>query len=317
MKIKKREMKNNFSKITFLFTIVGTMVASSLDAQSDPSFRRNQFSALLVNPAHAGANAYDNVSVLASKSYVGFTGAPKTIAGIGNFKLFNNFGLGVSAFNDQLGPINTTRASVDFAYHLKLNSKWKMSLGLRGSSSSINIDLPSLTTTQLQDPHMQSVLSSGTSFDAGWGILAYSKNVYVGISQPRLMNTKFINSNVTDFVEGKSFVSYVGGDFNLNKLWSLRPVAMVRYVKSMPTMIDVSTTFSYKEMLDLGLNFQVGSNFGVIVGHEVNKKLYVGYNYTYPISSLNRISSQSHELVLRLKLNANSSSKFQGPRFFN
>jgi len=310
-------MKNNFSKIAFIFSLVSSLFASSLNAQSDPSFRRNQFSALLVNPAQAGANAYDNVSLLASKSYVGFTGAPKTIAGIGNFRLFKNFGLGVSAFNDQLGPINTTRASVDFAYHLKLSSKWKMSLGLRGSASSINIDLPSLTTTQLQDPHMQSVLSSGTNFDAGWGLLVYSKNLYFGLSQPRLMNTKFINANVTDYVEGKSFVSYVGGDFNLNKLWSIRPVAMVRYVKALPTLIDVSTTFTYKEMLDLGLNYQYGSNVGVIVGHEVNKKLYIGYNYTYPISSLNRISSQSHEVVIRLKLNSNSSSKFQGPRFFN
>lgn len=310
-------MNTNFSKITFLLSLVATLMASALQAQSDPSFRRNQFSALMVNPAHAGANAYDNVSVLASKSYVGFSGAPKTIAGIGNFKLFNNFGLGVSAFNDQLGPINTTRASIDFAYHLKLNSKWKMSLGLRGSSSSINIDLPSLTTTQLQDPHMQSVLSSGNSFDAGWGLLVYSKNLYFGLSQPRLMNTKFINANVTEYVEGKSFVSYAGGDFSLNKLWSVRPVAMFRYVKSIPLMVDLSTTFSYKEMLDLGMNFQFGSNFGVIVGHEVNNKLYIGYNYTYPISSLNRITSQSHELVIRLKLNSNSSSKFQGPRFFN
>ncbi len=310
-------MKNNFSNIAYFFCLVFTVNASSLNAQSDPSFRRNQFSALLVNPAQAGANAQDNVSLLASKSYVGFTGAPKTIAGIGNFRLFKNFGLGVSAFNDQLGPINTTRASIDFAYHLKLSSKWKMSVGLRGSASSINIDLPSLTTTQLQDPHMQSVLSSGTSFDAGWGLLVYSKNLYFGLSQPRLMNTKFINANVTDYVEGKSFVSYVGGDFNLNKLWSIRPVAMVRYVKALPTMIDVSATFSYKSMLDLGLNYQYGSNVGLIVGHEVNNKLYIGYNYTYPISSLNRISSQSHELVIRLKLNSNSSSKFQGPRFFN
>jgi uncharacterized protein YebE (UPF0316 family) len=92
---------------------------------------------------------------------------------------------------------------------------------------------------------------------------------------------------------------------------------MFRYVKSIPLMVDLSTTFSYKEMLDLGMNFQFGSNFGVIVGHEVNNKLYIGYNYTYPISSLNRITSQSHELVIRLKLNSNSSSKFQGPRFFN
>lgn len=310
-------MKSSFYKFEFIVVTIGLLHTSFAISQADPSFRRNQFTALMVNPAQAGSSQTNTVSLLASKSYVGFTGAPRTIAGLGNFKLSDNIGLGVSAFNDQIGPINTTRAMVDLAYHLKINTNWKLSVGLRGTANSINIDLPSLTTTQLQDPHMQSVLSSGTSFDAGWGLLFYSKNIYLGLSQPRLMNTKFINANVTDYVQGKSFVSYIGGDVSLAKTWSFRPVLMLRYVQSLPIFLDLSTTFTYKEIFDMGLNYQYNSNFGIILGHDLNKKLYLGYNYSYPITALNRISSQSHELVLRLKLNKNSSGKFQGPRFFN
>jgi hypothetical protein len=75
--------------------------------------------------------------------------------------------------------------------------------------------------------------------------------------------------------------------------------------------------FTYNKTIDFGVMYQHNSNIGVMFGLELSKKMYVGYSYSYPITSLNRISTQGHELVLRLKFNQKSASKFQGPRFFN
>ncbi len=286
-------------------------------AQSDPNYRRNQFSSMLLNPAQAGANGYDEVSVIATKSMVGFTGAPSTYSALLNFKLKENLGLGVSGFNDKLGPINTTRLSVDLAYHLKLNSTWKMSIGLRALGNATNVDLPSLLTTQDLDPHMAYQLSSGNKLDAGWGILVYHKKGYVGISQPRLMKSKFVNATMTDYVEARGFVAYAGGDLPINDKISVRPVAMFRSIKGLPKMIDLASTFTFNKMFDLGVNFQLGSNLGFLAGYELNNKLYMGYSYSYPINGVNRVSSQAHELMLRLKLNDKRSTKFSGPRYFN
>jgi type IX secretion system PorP/SprF family membrane protein len=304
-----------FKNISYL--VLFTVFTSVAFGQADPSFRRNQFSALLINPAQAGANAKDEISIIAGKSLVGFTGAPQTVSALGNFRLFKNMGIGTACYNDQLGPITTNRASLDFAYHLKVNKNFRISMGLRGAISNVSVDLPSLTTTVLNDPHMQGVLNSGTRLDAGWGLLAYSKHLYFGLAQPRIFNTKFTNANLTQVTEGKSFVAYAGGDVRLSNEWVLRPVGMLRYIKGLPIMLDISATGTYRKMLDIGLNYQLGSSVGIIAGHEVNQKLYVGYNYNYPLSGLNRVSSQSHELVLRLKLGQGNSSKFQGPRFFN
>ena len=52
-----------------LFALL-TLVTLSVYGQADPSFRRNQFSALLINPAQAGANAADEVSIIAGKSLI-------------------------------------------------------------------------------------------------------------------------------------------------------------------------------------------------------------------------------------------------------
>lgn len=304
-------MKN----ITAALLILVSMGVST--AQSDPNYRRNQFSSMLLNPAQAGANGYDEVSVIATKSMVGFTGAPSTYSALLNFKLKENLGLGVSGFNDKLGPINTTRLSVDLAYHLKLNSTWKMSIGLRALGNATNVDLPSLVTTQDLDPHMAYQLSSGNRLDAGWGILVYHKKGYVGISQPRLMKSKFVNATMTDYVEARGFVAYAGGDLPINGKISVRPVAMFRSIKGLPKMIDLASTFTFNTMFDLGVNFQLGSNFGFLAGYELNNKLYMGYSYSYPINGVNRVSSQAHELMLRLKLNDKRSTKFSGPRYFN
>ncbi len=304
-------MKNITAALLILVSI-GTSTA-----QSDPNYRRNQFSSMLLNPAQAGANGYDEVSVIASKSLVGFTGAPSTYSALLNFKLKENLGLGVSGFNDKLGPINTTRLSVDLAYHLKLNSTWKMSIGLRALGNATNVDLPSLLTTQDLDPHMAYQLSSGNKLDAGWGVLVYHKNGYVGISQPRLMKSKFVNATMTDYVEARGLVIYAGGDLPINDKISARPVLMYRSIKGLPKMIDLASTFTFNKMFDLGINFQVGSNLGFLAGYELNNKLYMGYSYSYPINGVNRVSSQAHELMLRLKLNDKRSTKFSGPRYFN
>lgn len=311
-----REMKRIITH-SFILAVAILATAGKAQGQADPSFRQNQFNILMLNPAQAGANSYNDISVLASRSLVGFTGAPKTYTASGNFRVFNNLGLGVTAFRDQLGPVTTTRGSLNLAYHLKMNNKWNIALGLRGMISSMNIDLPSLNTTVENDPHMANTLNSGTLFGAGWGVVVYHKNVYFGLSQPRVGKVKFTNVNMTDYVESNGVVGYVGGNIPMNENFDARPNALVRYVNGQPLYVDINAMFTYKKKLDFGLSYQWASNAGVVLGYEINKKLYVGYSYSVPVNELNRISMQAHELVLRLKLNESKPSKFQGPRFFN
>ncbi|MBP5983519.1 MAG: PorP/SprF family type IX secretion system membrane protein [Fluviicola sp.] len=300
-----------------LLVAITSCSTTMIIGQADPSFRQNQFNSLLLNPAQAGANSYDDVSVLASRSLVGFTGAPRTITASGNFRLFQNIGFATTALVDQIGPTKTTRGSVDFSYHLKLSNTWKMSIGLRGIASSVNVDLPSLSTTQQNDPHMTAGLASGTLFDAGWGALFYSKKLYFGVAQPRVGVTRYNQYTVTDYVQNRSVLSYVGADLVLNNRMNFRPSLVVRYLKSNPLYIDVNAMFTYNKTIDFGVMYQLNSNIGVMLGLELSKKMYVGYSYSYPTTTLNRISTQGHELVLRLKFNQKSASKFQGPRFFN
>jgi type IX secretion system PorP/SprF family membrane protein len=295
------------------------LVTASLNTrgQSDPSYRSNQLNVLMLNPAQAGANNYNDVSVLGSQSWLGFTGAPRTFTASLNMKLADQLGLGITAFTDQLGPVKSNRGAVNLAYHLKLGQKWRLGLGINGSISSIAIDLPSLSTTQKNDPNMSTVLNSGVSVNAGWGVLAYSEKLYFGVSQPRVGKTRFLETNMTDYVETRGLIAYAGGNFKLNESFDINPNVVMRYVKSFPVYLDVNALFTYKKFLDFGLTYQLNSSVGIILGAEFLEKFYVAYSYALPTTAINRISRQSHEVILRLKFNQANKGGFRGPRFFN
>lgn len=301
---------------TVFSTLAITFISVNVIAQADPSYRNNQFNILMLNPAQAGANAYDDVSVLASKSMVGFTGAPRTVTASGSFRILDNVGLGLTAINDQIGPMITTGGAINLAYHLKLDKQWRLAVGIKASVANLTVDLPSLITTQ-DDPSMKTVLSSGIQAGTGWGALLYSKSTYFGLAQPNILKRGFQNVNMADYVNAHGIVAYTGTTLRVNNDYTFRPSMVVRYVETYPLYTNINAMFTYRSKFDIGVNYELGSNIGLTTGLEVDKKLYIGYSYNIPTTSMNRISMQAHEIVLRLKLNNQYGMSFQGPRFFN
>ncbi len=291
---------------------------SNFFGQSDPSFRQNQFNAMQLNPAQTGSNDRNEINVLTMDSWAGIDGAPKTTTASGNFNATNRLGVGFVALSDQIGPVKTVRVGVSSAYHLPLSKRWKMSIGLNGMVSNMTVDLPSLSTTVSNDPHMMSMLNTGAQLRAGWGILVYHKKFFFGVSQPTLGKVRFMNNNMTKFVQSQTFIAYAGAEIPMNKQWSFRPNVVYRYITNMPTYLDIATVFTYGKKLDLGLSYQVLGSIGAVVGLEINKTLYIGYAYSYPTTALSSFTSQSHELALRVRFGKSKSTfGFQNPRFFN
>lgn len=305
-------------RILYIIAFFGTL---NLNSQADPNFRQNNFNALLLNPAQAGANPYNDVTILGSQSWLGFEGAPRTLTASGNFNLKHNMGFGMSGFIDQIGPIRSSRVASDLAYHLKLNNEWRASVGLRAMISSTYVDLPSLSTTQANDPSMMVGLTSGTLFNMGFGGLVYSEQYYFGISMPRVASTSFSNVIMEDFVDRRGLILYGGAEFEIADSLKIRPSMLLRYVTSYPPLVDINAMFTYKNKYDFGLNYQVMNSIGLVLGYDLGNQLMIGYSYSFPTSKLNRVSFQSHEIVLRLKMpdrmSGATGGNFQSARFFN
>jgi type IX secretion system PorP/SprF family membrane protein len=306
-------------KVSNIFIFTGAFIfILNVNAQSDPAYRQNQFNAMVLNPAQTGANERNEIVIDASKAWVGLEGAPQSISATGNFNLTEQVGVGVSAVNDELGPVKTNRFGISAAYHLQLNKNWIASVGLSGMLSNVVIDLPSLSTTVLNDPHMQSILNTGAQLRAGYGGLIYRKDFYFGFSQPIIGKVNFMNSGMDNFIQSPSFVAYSGGDITMNEDWHFRPNVLYRYVEAFAPYVDVTAMFTYDDKIDLGATYQLNGSVGAMIGLEVSKSLYIGYAYTYPTTELNRVTSQIHEVSMRVKFGKSKNSwGFQNPRFFN
>ena len=165
------------SRSAQLITALFIFGCTAVTAQTVPGFRQYRFNALVLNPAQAGANDFSDVSVMGTQYWVGMPGAPQTGTISGNFKVFDNFGVGAAVIADQTGPVNSTNIDLMGAYHLKLGQKWKLSAGLKLSAINHSVVTSELATYTSNDPDMMENLSTGLSYNAGFGFLAYSKNL--------------------------------------------------------------------------------------------------------------------------------------------
>jgi type IX secretion system PorP/SprF family membrane protein len=304
-------------KINNIILTFGVMLVGLQVQAQDPNYRQNQFNALMLNPAQAGANSYNDISTLANTQWTGLRGAPKTMTLSGNFNILKNFGLGFSLLQDELGPVKSTQFAINGAYHLKLNQNWRFSAGIRAIAGNTTVNLLDLNTNVPMDPDMLSNMTTGLQFNAGFGFLLYHKNFYVGFSQPRVGETYFKDRDMGLYVDTRGgYVGYMGGNINLGPVWSLRPNAVARQMSGLPLTLDVNMIMTHKIGFDFGMSYQLNSAFGGILGYDFNNKFYLGYAYSYPVSKINTVAVQSHELALRYKFN-NNASRCQGPRFFN
>jgi type IX secretion system PorP/SprF family membrane protein len=309
---KKETMKN----ITSIFTLF--LLSINLFGQSDPSFRQNQFNVLQLNPAQTGSNEQNELTALSVNSWIGLEGAPKTVTISGNFNVNNRMGIGFTALNDEAGPLRTTRLGISGAYHLPISKRWKVSLGLNGFISNVGVDLPSLSTTVLNDPHMATSLTTGMQLRAGWGLLCYGEKAYFGLSQPIIGNVNFINSEMSNFVQAPSLIAYAGFELDMINSWRLRPNVVYRYVPTFPLYLEMTSMFTYDKKIDIGLSYQVLGSASAILGIKLNDVFYVGYAYSYPTTKLNRVVFNTHEIGIRTTFGRSKKSfDFQNPRFFN
>ena len=300
-----------------LFMAIATSVAI---AQIDPNYRQYRFNALLLNPAHAGANPFSDISTLASTQWVGMPGAPRTLSVSGNFLPIRNFGVGFTLLADEVGPMKSNTAALNLAYHLKVSKTVKFSVGIKASIGSLGVRLGGLSTTDPNDPDMNN-LSSGIAYNAGFGALLHGKKFFVGFSQPRVVSHSF-NGDLSYYVETKGgLLAYGGLNLMLSEGINFRPSVMSRFKTNAPATIDLNGIVNSNNKLDIGAVYHSNSNFhlndasaGFIFGIEFDKRMYLGYSYTYPTNKLNIVTPQCHELALRVKLKAISNNN--NTRFF-
>ena len=280
------------------------------------------FNTQLFNAGYVGASQAHTFNLLQRKQWVGFDGAPVSQSlSYGTPINQKRLAYGFSAINDKIGPLRNNSFAADVAYHLLLNGSNKvLSLGLKLSLNSFNLNSDELNLNQIQDPLFLSE-SIGFKPNIGTGIYYYTDKFYAGVSTPYFFENKELGQ--------KRHIYFTSGLLiNLFRDVQLRPSTLIKMTKGVPVNLDLSTLLIFKDQFWLGGNLRstykdlfptadTGGGFGGIFGINLSDSIMVSYAYSYSLGNRTGVfNNGTHEIILRYNLRKAVNALIDSPRYF-
>jgi len=283
--------------------------ATSGFSQQLPQYTQYMFNEFVMNPAVAGRNNYWEAKSNNRYQWVGITDAPRTyiLSLQGPFKNLK-MGIGGTIFTDIVGPTRRTGFNMSYAYHIKLNSTYKLSFGVNAGVLQYSVDGSKITPHDAGDPIMSPNYQSALAPDLGAGAYLYSNKLYVSLGFPQIYqaNLKFFGDQVTkNSTLAMHFYGLAGYKFNIGNDFILEPVVLVMSTDpvqyKIPMKINGGLKLSYQNKVWIGANYRTNDAVSALVGYMFNEWLMFGYSYDYTITPLRKYNSGTHEVMLGLR----------------
>lgn len=310
-------MKKIFISIVLLITGISSY------AQQDLQVSQYMFNHLLLNPAYAGSKEYMMATVLYRKQWVDFKGAPTSqVASLHGPLGLTNFGWGGLVTNDRIGVTNRTDFYANAAYHLPVNNKMKLSLGIRAGGGYYSVRNSDLIYWDVNDPSFAGDQVSRFLPNIGAGLYLYSKNFYAGLSVPTLISydpTKSlsVNTNSGEIVpqQVRHYFGTAGYAYEINPDVVVRPSVLVKYVQNAPVEADINLNVLLGQLVWVGGSYRTNDSFVALLEFQLTKKWRLGYAYDFTITDIKNYSAGSHEFMIGYDFGYDI-MKIKTPRYF-
>jgi type IX secretion system PorP/SprF family membrane protein len=273
----------------------------------------------VINPAYAGSKENMTGGLLYRKQWIDLEGAPTTGTFFINSPVGKNVGLGFSAINDKIGPVEETNLYGDFSYTLNLGGERRLAFGMKGGGTFHKVGLFSQIgdghVPDLNDPAFQQN-SSKSFLNLGSGLFYYTNKYYVAFSVPNMLKSSYLSYNGMRFGTETLHYFLTGGYvFDLNPDLKFKPSAMIKSAFNTPVSFDVSANFMFYDKFEVGATYRKQDSFGAMVNYAVTPGLRVGYAYDKIVSDLKVTTPSSHEIMILFDLNFPKKVS-QSPRYF-
>ena len=279
----------------------------------------------VISPTYAGIG--DNLKIRANglTQWVGIKNAPDNQSIYADFRISNQSGIGVSAYNDKNGNTRQKGVKLSFAHHLMLDwkSKQYLSLGISYNINSFRIDIENFNTTYdipIIDPAISDDRSiNNSNFDAGilyrwdnyWlsfnanNIVSKDTDPFIGLEPSRLLNYQIYSGYVINPKKNKNV------EFEPSVFFQL-------FDSDKRSATDIN--FKYRKFNRKGDYYWVGAsyrflndqffnplNVGPMAGILQNN-IYFAYSYQLTLNDLSGFNSGTHVVTIGLNLLQNASN---------
>ena len=144
----------------------------------------------------------------------------------------------------------------------------------------------------------------------GVGLSFISKNIFLGVSTPGLLNKIGFNKNKDWELTSRdyTYLHLSGGfKFNLSEKFMLKPSAIYRSMPRGPNLINSILEIDYSDRFSLGSIYTNNNTIGAFFKLKSKKGFQIGYGYEFLTGNDRyQISNSTHELMLRLELKKKS-----------
>jgi type IX secretion system PorP/SprF family membrane protein len=299
-------LKKNISlHLTILLLLLGG-IADIANAQQDPLYTQYMENLQIVNPGYAGTKETGNFMVVARNQWVSFEGAPRTRTFSFHTPLKKlDLGLGFSVLSDKIGPLAQTGIYMDYAYRVKLNEKFKLSLGLKGGFTFYRASLTALETVN-PDPIYERDIYKNFIPNFGVGGFLFSEDTYFGISVPKLVENSISREEYSSEYVGKEkiHIYLVGGKkFKVSDNIHIKSHSMLRILKNVPVSVDVTGMAGFKERVWFGAMYRFSNSWGLLTQVNAIDNILIGYSYDINVSGLGAFNNGTHEIMISYNLN--------------
>jgi type IX secretion system PorP/SprF family membrane protein len=245
-----------------LLGILFTVLAGTayLNAQQLPLYSQYMLNDFFINPAIAGSKSYSPVLLSIHKQWIGIKDSPSTQTLSGHTMLANNnVGIGAIIFNDDFGPESHIGLQAIYSYHFHIDRLNKISLGLAAIAFQYKMDQRFFNLTIYDDPAITYMVEKTIVPDATFGVYAYGKRYYGGITASHLFQSKLkINRNIEENKMVRHYFVMGGYKFifpNSPQL-EIEPSVLMKMTEITPPQFDINVKMYYDKDYWFGMSIR-------------------------------------------------------------
>ena len=326
MKLKLRKtqlMFDNLSRIVIIFFMI--LFVKNANAQ-DPSFSQFYANPLYLNPAFAGSNECPRANLNYRDQWPGIDRTYVTTSASWDMHINAiGGGIGVLVAQDKAGDgnLNTTHASLQYSYRLKVSNEFAVKAGFEASYRMIDLNWNGMTFGDMIHPQYGFIYDTQEDLgnnpenkgfvDFAAGILGYSENLFFGVAMHHL--TMPNQGLISESKLPSRLTTHAGGNIVINKFsnspLTISPNFLYQkqaqfqqfnygiYVKKGPVVGGVWTRNSLKNFDSM-----------IVMMGLIQETFKFGYSYDITISNLgNDNTLGAHELSFTLFMPCSNRTK--------
>jgi type IX secretion system PorP/SprF family membrane protein len=286
------------------FAIISIIYLCAMQAigQQDPLVTIYQFNQLMLNPAYAGLNPNLSTSLHSRVQWLGIAGAPVTNILSGHASMNKNkVGAGAWLSYDQFGVYNNTEFYSAYSYKIRFDD-WQLSMGLQAGISAYRTDLSKINMEFDDDPALLGLIDNVAKPNFGAGLILSKENVFIGLSIPKFINTKFEEESASLLRSRRHYYFSGGVVLAPSTFIKLKLATLLRMVDEQPASVDFSSTVIFGETVWVGLFTRNLNSVGLHSQIEISQTLRAGYAFEFALNNMMHNNLGSHEIMLCIDL---------------